>query len=46
MDPREDFAAPRFKFDRLLTEPELVQYYGRRQEAESLLMAPPRTNAA
>jgi hypothetical protein len=44
MDPKEDYAAPRFAFDRLLTEKELVQYYQRRPEAETLLMQPPRTN--
>ena len=44
MDPKETFAAPRFAFDRLLTEKELVQYYQRRQEAQNLLMHPPRTN--
>ena len=44
MDPKEDYASPRFAFDRLLTEKELVAYYQRRQEAESLLMAPPRFN--
>jgi hypothetical protein len=46
MDPKEDYASPRFAFDRLLTEPELVQYYQRRTEAESMLMQPPRANAA
>lgn len=44
MDPREDYAAPRFSFDRLLTEKELVQYYQRRPEAEVLLSQPPRAN--
>jgi hypothetical protein len=44
MDPKSDYAAPRFAFDRLLTEKELVQYYQRRKEAESLLTAPPRFN--
>ena len=42
MDPREDYAAPRFKFDRLLNEQELMQYYQRRPEAENMLMQPPR----
>jgi hypothetical protein len=46
MDPREDYAAPRFAFDRLLDEKELVQYYQRRSEAENLLMQPPRVSAA
>ena len=44
MDPREDYAAPRFAFDRLLTEPELVAAYSRRPEAEALLLQPPRLN--
>ena len=46
MDPRESFAAPRFAFDRLLDEQELMQYYQRKSEAENLLMQPPRVNAA
>jgi hypothetical protein len=46
MDPREDYAAPRFAFDRLLKEKELVQYYQRRPEAETLLMQPPRLGTA
>lgn len=45
MDPKEEYAAPRFSFERLLSEEELVQYYGRRQEAVSLLENPPRVNA-
>ena len=44
MDPRDDYAAPRFSFERLLEEPELVKAYGRRAEAEALLMQPPRLN--
>ena len=46
MDPHEDYAAPRFAFNRLLEEPELVQAYSRRAEAESLLLQPPRLNVA
>ena len=42
MDPKETFAAPRFAFDRLLSEEELVQYYQRRSEALTLLESPPR----
>jgi hypothetical protein len=46
MDPREDFAAPRFAFERLLEEDELIKAYSRRAEAESMLLQPPRANAA
>lgn len=46
MDPKESFAAPRFAFDRLLNEQELVSYYQRRQEAGTLLETPPRVNVA
>jgi hypothetical protein len=42
MDESQEFAAPRFKFDRLLTEEELAFYYTRKAEAESLLLQKPR----
>lgn len=42
MDPTKDFAAPRFKFERLLTEEELVFYYSRKTEAEASLLQKPR----
>jgi hypothetical protein len=46
MDPKEDYAAPRFAFNRLLEEKELMQYYQRKPEAENLLMQPPRVTQA
>lgn len=42
MDANQDFAAPRFKFVRLLEENELKAYWLRRAEAESLLLQKPR----
>lgn len=38
MDPNKTFPAPRCKFERLLDDEELKFYYGRRPEAEAVLL--------
>lgn len=38
MDSSKDYASPRFKMDRPLTEEELAFYYGRKQEAQATLL--------
>ena len=42
MDPNKEYASPRFKFERLLTDEELFFFFGRRQEAEEILLQRPR----
>ena len=41
MDNKYDYAAPRFKMDRKLTDEELGFYFNRKPEAESLLLQKP-----
>ena len=42
MDPKKDYAAPRFTFDRLLTDEEMGIYFARKNEAESVILQKPR----
>lgn len=42
MDPKKDFAAPRFAFERLLTDEEMGVYFARKNEAESVILQKPR----
>lgn len=46
MDPNKDFAAPRFKVDRVLTDEELQLYYARKAEATETLFQKPATTTA
>jgi hypothetical protein len=42
MDASKEYAAPRFKMDRQLSEEELGFYFSRKQEAETVLLQRPR----
>jgi hypothetical protein len=42
MDANKEYAAPRFKFMRILNDEELAFYYSRKGEAESVLLQRPR----
>jgi hypothetical protein len=41
MDPKSDFVAPRFKFIRELKDEEMEYFYGRKIEAETILLQKP-----
>ena len=43
MDQNKDFAAPRFKVERVLDDEELAFYYGRKGEATATLFQKPVT---
>jgi hypothetical protein len=43
MDPNIEFAAPRFKVERTLSEEELEMYYARKEEASAILFQKPST---
>lgn len=46
MDQNKDYAAPRFKVDRVLEEDELEFYYSRKGEATAILFQKPATTTA